>query len=71
MAEPVNPSPFQLPEAMIAQLRDSGPTMEAAKAAMDAMKALGMDVTELEKTYSTISASRKIMLDAFDKQAKK
>lgn len=65
------PSPFQLPESMLAQLRDSGPTLEAAKAAIAAMKALGMDTREIEKTYDTLTASRKIMLDAFDKKAVK
>lgn len=71
MATPEAPSPFQLPESMIATLRDSGPTLEASKAAIAAMKALGMDVKELEKTYETLTASRKIMLDAFDRKAGK
>jgi hypothetical protein len=71
MSDAAKPSPFQLPESMLAPLRDSGGTLEAAKAAIAAMKAMGLDVREIEKTYETLTASRKIMLDAFDKKAGK
>jgi len=68
MSDAMKPTPFQLPQAMIDTLRDSGPSLEAAKTGIAAMKALGLDTREIEKMYEGIASSRKIMLDTFDKK---
>jgi len=63
-------NPFSLPDDMLKNLENAGSTLEASKAAIAALKALGVDVKALEEQADAMDRSRQILLSAFGKGKK-
>lgn len=58
---------FKIPHELIRQLKESDVQLAIMKKNIDALKSIGIDVTELESTYKTVSTARSVLLEAFGK----
>jgi len=56
---------FKIPPQLLKELRDADKSLEDMKKKMDALRAIGVDVSSMEDTFNTVSKARAVILEAF------
>ena len=65
MAERIIPPLFQMPEAMKKQLIDLQTQITSARASVEALRKIGMDVSMIEEKLEWAEETRKTLLTTF------
>jgi len=56
---------FKIPPELLRELKDADSSLAQMKKNIDALKAIGVDVSTMEETFNTVSKARAVILEAF------
>jgi len=56
---------FKIPQELLRELKDADSSLAQMKKNIDALKAIGVDVSTMEETFNTVSKARAVILEAF------
>lgn len=56
---------FKIPAELLRELKDADSSLANMKKNIEALRAIGVDVSEMEDTFNTVSRARAVILEAF------